>query len=182
MQIFYFYDLKVSREYRAWKKLRSKLFSAGYMPENVACIFYEANKQWAILELENCVTGYYLKLPAKKPERNVKAERAVLWMYDEPRRTYADTVKKYGIPLYILQATAKEYRASLNVEIDRIGEVIHVLMAEYMERPIKYSLKEYAARYGIAGATISRKIRQYYAPDQWPPCVRGGRGERDARW
>ena len=182
MQIFYFYDLRVSKEYQAWAKLRSKLFSGGYMPDNVTCIFYDADKQWAILELGNCVTGYYLKLPAKKPGRSIKAERAVLWMYDAPGRTYADTVKKYGIPLYVLQATAKEYRASLNVAIDRVGEIVHCLMSDYLERPIRYSLIEYAAKYCVPGAAISRKIRQYYPPDQWPPCVRGGRGEKDARW
>lgn len=182
MRIFYFFDLKVSKEYQAWRKLRGKLFSAGYLPDTVPCIFSDDGRQWAIMEVGTAVLGYYVRPPSRTPERNIKAERAVLWMYDAPGRTYADTVKKFKIPLYVLQATAKAYRATLNVEIDRVGEIVHCLMAEYLERPIKYSLKEYAAKYGIAGAMISRKIREYYRPEDWPSCIRGGRGERDQWW
>jgi hypothetical protein len=177
MVIFYSFNLRIKTEYRQWAKLRGKLYKAGRLAiilENPFDVI--DGESWGHFKFVGACAGYYepLERPVKKSRAirvEYKEHLAVAWMYAEPFRTYKQAAAKFRVGRTALMRAAKKFREGCTNKVDPVQDVVDQLMADYLRKPLHYSLGELSDRYGLSAHTISKRIRETYAERQWPSCL-----------
>jgi hypothetical protein len=177
MVTFYCFNLRIKTEYRQWTKLRGQLYKAGRIAmilESPFCVI--DGETWGHFKFAGGCAGYYA--PLERPSRksrgiNVTAQErmAVTWLYAEPFRTYKQAAAKFRVGRVGLMRAAKKFREGCNCKVDPVQDVVDQLMADYLRKPLHYTLDELSARYGVSSPTISKRIRATYPPMQWPSCL-----------